>query len=69
MEKIDLKELFGKKCRYKKDVEVHKSLRDMEFAFLGACNSAVALVEWEKRGEYSFEYYTSNISKLEFLEN
>lgn len=68
MEKNSLKELFGKKCRYKKDVDVHKDLRDAEFAFLGACSSGISLIEWKKRGEYIFDYYTGNVSQLEFLE-
>ena len=45
---------FGDKVKF--GVKVHDRYRDKEYCLLGICDSAVALVEWSKRGEYNFEY-------------
>jgi len=35
---------------------------------LGYTDSTVALIEWHKRGEYDFDYYTAKIEDMIILE-
>lgn len=51
---------FGEKVRFAKQEEIHPDLRNKDFCLIGFDNSAFALIEWEKRGQYHFEYYTGS---------
>jgi len=54
---------FGDKVKFKNEEKVHPDLRDKEFCLLGFGNSAFALIEWDKRGQYFFEYFNGNINE------
>ncbi|MBL4730759.1 MAG: hypothetical protein JKY28_05275 [Sulfurimonas sp.] len=53
---LDVKKYFCKKIRFV--CEVHSDLKDKDFCVLGIYESAIAIVEWDKRGEYNFDFYT-----------
>ena len=48
---------FADKVKFKKE-NAHPDLKEGEFCLLGFNESAFALVPWEKRGHYFFDYYT-----------
>lgn len=52
---------FGDKVRFKEQDKVHVDLRQKEFCLIGFDNSAFAIIEWHKRGQYNFEFYTGNV--------
>lgn len=52
---------FGAKVRFTHQNEVHPDLRNKEFCLIGFDETAYALIEWEKRGLYQFEFYSGNI--------
>ena len=52
---------FGEKVRFVKQEEIHPDLRNKDFCLIGFDDSAFALIEWEKRGQYFFEYYTGSV--------
>ncbi len=52
---------FGDKVRFTAQDKVHPDLRNKDFCLLGMHTSAFALVEWDKRGSYNFEYYTGKV--------
>ena len=51
---------FLDKVRFK---NAHKDLMDKDWCVLGLSGNAVAIIEWERRGEYFFEYYSCNPQK------
>ena len=58
---------FGAKVKFTKE-NVHADLRYKDFCLIGFTDNAFALIEWEKRGEYNFEYYTGSVySDLELV--
>lgn len=54
---IDTTLFLGDKVRWKEDKNVCNELKDNVFCLLGSCNNAVALIKWENRGGYNFDYY------------
>lgn len=60
---------FGAKVKFTYPEQVHQDLRNKEFCLIGFDESAFALIEWEKRGQYQIEFYTGNIyEKLSLCE-
>lgn len=58
---------FGAKVKFLKD-KIHPDLIDKEFCLIGFEENAYALIEWDKRGGYKFEYYTGSVySDLELV--
>ena len=59
---------FGSKVRFKSS-KVHISLRDRDFCLIGFDSTAFAIVQWDKKGQYNFDFYTGNVNKeLELVE-
>jgi len=56
--------MFGEKVKFAEPHNVHIDLRDKEFCLIGSDESAFALIEWDKRGEYGFEFYSGDPEKL-----
>lgn len=57
---------LGAKVKFQADKDLHPDLRDKEFCLLGFHDSAFAIIEWDKRGGYGFDFYTGSVySKLE----
>lgn len=55
---------FGAKVKFMKK----EDLKDKEFCLVGFNDNAFAVIEWDKRGDYSFEYYTGSVySDLELV--
>ena len=52
---------FGAKVKFLKQDKIHPDLRDKEFCLIGFDDNAFAVIEWEKRGGYGFEYYTGSV--------
>lgn len=53
--------LFGKKVRFKNNTKVyHPDLLDKDFCCIGADHNCIALVDWNRRGDYDFDFYTVN---------
>ena len=52
---------FGAKVKFLKQDKIHPDLRDKEFCLIGFNDSAFAVIEWDKRGGYGFEYYTGSV--------
>lgn len=60
---------FGSKVKFLKQDKIHVDLRDKEFCLIGFDETAFALIEWENRGQYQFEFYTGSVySDLELLD-
>lgn len=51
---------FGSKVKFIKE-KTHPDLVDKVFCLVGFNETAFALIEWEKRGQYDFEFYTGSI--------
>ena len=51
---------FGAKVKFIKE-KIHSDLIDKEFCLIGFNETAFSLIEWEKRGQYDFEFYAGNI--------
>lgn len=59
---------FGAKVKFLKQDKIHPDLRDKEFCLIGFDDNAFAVIEWDKRGGYGFEYYTGSVySDLELI--
>lgn len=59
--------LFGEKIVFKNDNNV---LKNIELCVVGICENAIAVIEWDKRGEYHFDCYTlSDISDFEIIKD
>ena len=59
---------FGAKVKFLKQDKIHHDLRGKEFCLLGFNDTAFAVIEWDKRGGYGFEYYTGSVySDLELV--
>jgi hypothetical protein len=54
---------FGSKVEFKNQDEAHIDLRDKYFCLIGFCDSAFALIDWDKRGSYDFSFYSGNVTK------
>lgn len=52
---------FGAKVKFLKQDKIHPDLRDKDFCLIGFDDSAFAVIEWDKRGGYQFEYYTGSV--------
>lgn len=52
---------FGAKVRFIKQDEIHPDLRGKDFCLISFDENAFAVVEWDKRGQYSFEYCVGSI--------
>ena len=61
---------FGRKFRVidKKDGRTSESFLNKDFCLLGQCGCAIAFIEWEKRGEYNFEYVSFKPEDIEFVD-
>lgn len=51
---------FGAKVKFIKD-KIHPDLVGKEFCLIGFDDTAFALIEWSKRGNYNFEFYTGSV--------
>lgn len=51
---------FGAKVKFIKE-KIHPDLVGKEFCLVGFNDTAFALIEWSKRGEYGFEFYTGSV--------
>lgn len=51
---------FGAKVKFIKG-KIHTDLVGKEFCLIGFNDTAFALIEWSKRGEYDFEFYTGSV--------
>lgn len=61
---------FGVKVKFaeKSKFAIYSYLMDKEFCLIGFNESAFALIEWSKRGQYNFECYKGSVySHLEVL--
>jgi len=70
MAKFNPSEYFGKKIRFTGDV--HSEIKNKDFCVLGIQENAVAVIEWDKRGDYDFGcltlYYTlKSINDIEII--
>jgi len=63
-----MQKYFCAKVKFKDHSNVHTDLKDKEFCLLGYTDNAIALIEWDKRGEYTFDYYTASLKDLIILE-
>lgn len=60
---------FGAKVKFQHQDSIHTDLRNKEFCLLGFDETAFALIEWQKRGGYQFEFYTGRVyTHLELLD-
>ena len=51
---------FGAKVKFIKE-KIHPDLVGKDFCLVGFNETAFALIEWSKRGEYDFEFYTGSV--------
>jgi len=59
---------FGAKVKFNRSIVVHPDLKNKEYCLIGFCDNAYALIEWDKIGQYRFEYYTGSVyADLELL--
>lgn len=61
---------FGIKVKFIRQDKIHPDLRDKEFCLIGFNDNAYAIIEWDKRGSYEFQYFTGSVySDLELMDN
>lgn len=57
---------FGSKIKF---TDKEHCLCGKELCCLGICKNAIAVIEWNKRGSYNFDFYTySNLEDIEIIE-
>ena len=61
---------FGDKVRFKEQEKIHVDLQNKDFCLIGFDKSAFAIIQWDKRGQYCFEFYTGDaLDKLILMPN